>query len=48
MSNLIFSVELDIPTDTLGDGSVPAVQRHSKKRIFGPFCVRYKKMQQLM
>ncbi len=24
-----FRVELDIPTDTLGDCSVPAVQRHS-------------------
>jgi len=31
MSNLIFSVELDIPAGKMGDGSVPAVQRHSKK-----------------
>ena len=33
--NGFFSVEFDIPTDTPGDGSVPAVQGYSKKRIFG-------------
>ena len=33
--NGFFSVEFNIPTDTPGDGSVPAVQGHSKKRIFG-------------
>ena len=32
---IFFSVEFNIPTDTPGDGSVPAVQGHSKKRIFG-------------
>jgi len=35
MHQWIFSVEFNIPTDTPGDGSVPAVQGHSKKRLFG-------------